>query len=155
MLYNGPGPNPGGEYNFMSDDLHRLLRFIVERPLLRSEQLDAERNATAVQDVEQEMGGIAEDSRNHGERLAPAFAQGLRAAAQAGGPLVVDDTDRTGNDIADAFARFLVTTNLASSQSTDLGDEHYRYSFEVNWPRLRDVATSAGIDLDAALRPAS
>ncbi|MEA2574672.1 MAG: hypothetical protein QOH93_1970 [Chloroflexia bacterium] len=122
---------------------------------MRSEQLDAERNATAVQDVEQEMGGIAEDSRNHAERLGSAFAQGLRAAAQAGGPLVVDDTNPAGNDIADAFARFLVTTNLASSQSSDLSEGHYRYSFEVNWPRLREVAAGAGVDLDAALRNAS
>lgn len=136
----------------MADDLHRLLRFIVERPLLRSEQLDAERNATAVQDVEQEVGGIAEDSRNHAERLAPAFVEGLRAAAQAGGPLVVEDTNPTGNDIADAFARFLVTTNLATSQSSEIAEEHYRYSFEVNWQRLREVAAGAGIDLDAALR---
>lgn len=138
----------------MADDLQKLLRYIVERPLLRSEQLDAERNATAVQDVEQEVGGIAEDSRNHAERLGPAFAHGLRAAAQAGGPLVVDDTDPTGNDIADAFARFLVTTNLASSQSSDLSEGHYRYSFEVNWQRLREVAAGAGVDLDAALRNA-
>ena len=138
----------------MAEDLHRLLRYIVERPLLRSEQLDAERNATAVQDVAQEVGGIADDSRNHAERLAPAFVRGLRAAAQAGGPLVVDDTDPTGNDIADAFARFLVTTNLASSQSSEISEGHYRYSFEVNWPRLRDIATGAGIDLDAALRSA-
>lgn len=138
----------------MADDLQKLLRYIVERPLLRTEQIDAERNATAVQDVEQEIGGIAEDSRNHAERLGPAFAEGLRMAARAGGPLVVDDTEPRGNDIADAFARFLVTTNLASSQSSEIAEEHYRYQFEINWPRLREFAQAAGVDLDASLRTA-
>lgn len=136
----------------MADDLQRLLRYIVERPLMQTEQIDAERNATAVQDVQQEMGGIAEDSRNHAERLGPAFSEGLRMAARAGGPLVVDDTEPRGNDIADAFARFLVTTNLASTQSSELAEGHYRYQFEVNWNRLRELGQAAGVDLDAALR---
>lgn len=139
----------------MADTLTRLLNYIVDRPLMQNEAREAERDATAVQDIPAEIGAIAEESRNQAARLAPSFADGLRLAAQSGGRVVVDDTDPRGNDIADAFARFLVTTGLATSQSADLSEGHYRYTFDVDWPRLRALAQSTGIDLDAALRGAS
>jgi hypothetical protein len=74
-------------------------------------------------------------------------------AAASREPLVVEDTDPTGNAIADAFARYLVAPGLASSESTPISESHYRYSFEVNWAALRDLAARAGVDLDAALSP--
>ncbi len=139
----------------MADDLTKLLNFIVERPLMQNEALEAERDASAVQDVPAEIGAIAQDSRTQAARLAPSFAEGLRMAAQSGGRVVVDDTNPQGNDIADAFARFLVTTGLATSQSSDLSEGHYRYTFDVDWPRLQALARSAGINLDSALHSAS
>ncbi len=138
----------------MADSLHKLLMYIVEHPLMRSERREAEMDATAVQDVPQEVSEIAEEHRRDAERLAPAFAVGLRTAAQHGGALTVDDNTPPGNDIADAFARFLVTTNLATSQSTELSKGHYSYRFEVDWPRLRELAQSAGVNLDDALHSA-
>lgn len=139
----------------MADTITKLLDLIVERPLMQNEALEAERDASAVQDVPAEIGAIAEESRTQAARLAPSFADGLRLAAQSGGRVVVDDTDPRGNDIADAFARFLVTTGLATSQSSDLSEGHYRYTFDVNWPRLQALAQSAGINLDDALRSTS
>lgn len=136
----------------MADNLEKLLNFIVERPLMQNEAREAELDASAVQDVPAEVGAIAEESRTQAARLASSFADGLRLAAQSGGRVVVDDTDPRGNDIADAFARFLVTTGLATSQSTDLSEGHYRYTFDVDWPRLQSLAGHAGIVLDEALR---
>lgn len=133
----------------MADDLHTLLNYIVAHPLMERESTEAQLDASAVQDVSQEIRGIGADQRADAERLAPYFARGLRMAA--GGSLVVDDTDPVGNSIADAFARFLVTTNLATSQSVPLADSHYRYTFDVDWPRLRALAEKAGVNLDAAL----
>jgi hypothetical protein len=133
----------------MADDLRTLLMYIVEHPVMQSETREAELDATAVQDVDREIKEIAQDQRADAERLAPYFARGLRQASR--GPLVVEDTTPDGNGIAEAFARFLVATNLASSQSEPLPNGHFRYTFDVNWPALRDLARNAGIDLDAAL----
>ncbi len=139
----------------MPDALHKLLMHIVRNPIMQIESREAQLDASAVQDVPAEIQAIAADTHGDAERLAPYFAQGLRMAAASQGPLVVEDTDPTGNAIADAFARYLVAPGLASSESTPISRSHYRYTFEVNWPALRDLASSAGIDLDAALSPPS
>jgi hypothetical protein len=124
--------------------------YIVEHPIMQDESREAQIDATAVQDVDTEIKKIGVDERADAERLAPAFAQGLRAAS--GGTLRIDDTTREGNDIADAFARFLVSPDLATSQSEPLSGGHFAYTFDVNWPRLRAVAQRAGVDLDRALK---
>lgn len=136
----------------MTNDFSKLLNYIVDHPFMHNEREVAEMDATAVQDVDAEVGEIAQDSHEAAQRLAPAFEQGLRLAAQSGGALTVDDTNPLGNDIADAFARFLVTTSLATSQSTPLSEEHYRYTFTLDWAKLRGLAQSAGVNLDNALR---
>jgi hypothetical protein len=133
----------------MADALHTLLKYIVDQPLMHEESQEAQRDASAVQDIDAEISKIGADERADAGRLAPAFAHGLRAATR--GPLKVDDTTPEGNAIADAFARFLVTPNLATSQSVPVSDGHFAYTFEVNWPRLREIAQRAGIDLDRAL----
>jgi hypothetical protein len=135
----------------MADGLQRLLMYIVEHPLMQSESREAELAATAVQDVPAEIRSISEDQRADATRLGPYFAQGLKLAATNQGHVTVDDTDVLGNGIADAFARFLVVTQLASSQSQELGQGHYRYTFDLDWPRIEEIARRAGIDLKAAL----
>jgi hypothetical protein len=136
----------------MADELRRLLNYIVENPVMESESREAELAATAVQDVRGEIAGITEDQRADAARLAPYFEEGIRRASREGGRVVVDDTDSIGNGIADAFARFLVTIDLATSQSEEIGDNHYRYTFELDWERLRRISQRAGVDLDTAAR---
>jgi hypothetical protein len=133
----------------MADALHTLLTYIVEHPLLQNESREAQIDATAVQDVDAEIQKISADERADAGRLAPAFAQGLRAATN--GSLRVDDTTPEGNAIADAFARFLVAPGLATSTSEAISEGHFAYTFEVDWPRLRELGQRAGIDLDQAL----
>ncbi|MEO6457008.1 MAG: hypothetical protein ABIO92_01855 [Chloroflexia bacterium] len=134
----------------MADNLKKLLLYIVQHPVLQNERREAELDATAVQDVAGEVRAIAQDQLEDANKRAPSFAKGLRLAVD--GPVVVDDTDPEGNAIADAFARYLVAPDLATSQGVPLSEDHFRYTFEVDWPRLKDVAQRAGIDLDAALR---
>lgn len=136
----------------MADNLQKVLSFIIDNPLMREASREAQLDATAVQDVGKEIKAIATNRHEDAERLGPYFARGLRMAAGASGPLVVDDTDPMGNDIADAFARYLVSTDLATSQSAPLAGGHFRYTFEVDWPRLRDIARQSGVDLDVELR---
>ncbi|MDQ3929383.1 MAG: hypothetical protein M3328_09570 [Chloroflexota bacterium] len=137
----------------MADDLRRLLAYIVEHPVMHNESQEAQRDATAVQNIEQEIAAIAAEHRRDADRLAPYFARGLQIATR--GPLVVEDNNQEGSAIAEAFARFLVAPDLATSQSTPLSESHYRYTFEVNWPQLRELAGRAGIDLDRALGQSS
>ncbi len=94
----------------MADGYEKLLMYIVDHLVMSSESRDSEIEAPASRDVEAEIAGIAEDQRADAKRLAPYFAEGLRRAIAAGGHLDVEDTDDEGNGIADAFARFLVTT---------------------------------------------
>ncbi len=134
----------------MADNLKKLLLYIVQHPVLQNERREAELDATAVQDVAGEVRAIAHDQQEDANQRAPYFAKGLKLAAV--GPVVVDDTDPDGIGIADAFARYLVAPDLATSQGEHLSEGHFRYTFEVNWPKLKDIAQRAGIDLDAALK---
>ena len=136
----------------MPNDLRALLNYIIENPIMQAESQEAQLDATAVQDVRAEIAAQAQEQRAHADQLAPYFARGLRLAAR--GPLTLQDTDPEENLIADAFARYLVVPNLATSQSAPISKEHYRYTFEVNWPALRAIAQRAGVNLDAALAEA-
>jgi hypothetical protein len=134
----------------MADAMDKLLMYIVEHPVMEAETREAAITASASQDLQEEIVSIGEDQRQDAARLSTYFAEGIRRAARNGGKVTVDDTDPTGNGIADAFARFLVTVNLATSTSRDLPDGHYSYDFELNWPQLKALAQRAGVDLDSA-----
>ncbi len=135
----------------MADDFNRLLMYIVEHPLRQVESREVELDASAVQDVAAEVEAMTQELKKDAAKLAPNFEEGLRKAA-AHPPLVVDDTSADGNKIAEAFARYLVVPGLATSQSTELPDNHFSYTFDVNWDALRALAQQAGINLDKALR---
>jgi hypothetical protein len=137
----------------MADPLDKLLMYIVEHPVMEAESRGAEITASATQDVREAIVSIGADQRQDAARLAPYFAEGIRRAARNGGSVTVDDTDPMGNGIADAFARFLVTVNLASSSSHDLSNGHYSYDFELNWPQLQAIAQRAGVDLGTIASP--
>jgi len=131
----------------MADGYEKLLMYIVDNQLMASESRESEIDANATVDVNAEVAGVAADQRADAQRLASSFADGLQQAVAGGGHLVVDDTDARGNGIADAFARFLVTTDLATSQSTEIGNDHYRYIFDLDMAKLKEIAGRAGVEL--------
>ncbi|HKP52414.1 MAG TPA: hypothetical protein VJ183_07160 [Chloroflexia bacterium] len=131
----------------MADDAKRLLRYIVQNLVLPVEAKEAQLDASAAQDVPGEIDALTASNMEEAERLAPYFARGIALARQSGGRITVDDTDDEGNGIADAFARFLVVPNLATSQSEELSEGHYRYTFDVDWQRLSELARKAGMNL--------
>lgn len=136
----------------MADGLRRLLTYIVEHPVMEIESREAEMDASAVSDIPAELASISEDRLADADKLSSYFAEGIKRAAMTNGKITVEDTDPVGNGIADSFARFLVTTNLATSQSEETGDNHYRYTFEIDWPRLGKIAERAGVNLDDEVR---
>ncbi len=131
----------------MADNAKRLLRYIVQTLVVPADAKEAQLDATAVQDVPGEISALTAGSLSDAERLAPHFARGLSLAQRSGGSITVDDTDPEGNGIADAFARFLVTPGLATSQSSELSEGHYRYTFDLDLQRLGELARSAGVTL--------
>jgi hypothetical protein len=129
----------------MADDATRLLRYIVENFIVPVGAKEAQLDASASQDVPGEINAITAGSMDDAERLVPYFARGLDMARQSGGTITVEDTDPEGNGIADAFARFLVVPSLATSQSEEIAEGHYRYTFDVNLQRLDELARKAGV----------
>lgn len=129
----------------MANDSRQLLKYIVQKMVVPVDAREAQLDASAVQDVPGEINALAADSMGDADRLAPYFERGLDLARQSGGRVTVNDTDPEGNGIADAFARFLVTSNLATSQSSEIGEGHYRYVFDVDLQRLDELARQAGV----------
>jgi hypothetical protein len=108
---------------------------------------EAQLDATAVQDVAGEVATMRDRADESADNLADAFGRGLEMALNTDGPLRVDDSTPEGSEVASALARYLVATDLAASTSAELSNGHYVYSFEVDWPRLREVANAAGVTL--------
>ena len=124
----------------MADDLRRLLDYIIDHPISDVESVEAQLDASATRDVGADIAAHLGEQKARAGRLAPYFAQGLRMARGAGGRLVVEDTTAEGNMIAEAFARYLVSPGLATSQSTPVSGSNFRYTFDVDWLRLAAIA---------------
>lgn len=131
----------------MAEGARQLLRYIARNLVFPVDAKDAQLEASATQDVPAELEALSGANIGDAERLAPYFEHGLALARQSGGTITVDDTDPEGNGIAEAFARFLVVPKLATSQSTELSEGHYRYTFEVDLARLDQIARQAGIEV--------
>src|SRR3954469_19267024 len=121
----------------MANGYSKLLMYIVDHQIMSNESRESEIEATATRDVDAEIAGVAKDMREDADRLGPYFSEGLKRALAGNGRVVVDDTDQQGNGIADAFARFLVRANLATSESSEVAEGHYRYTFDVDLAKLR------------------
>jgi hypothetical protein len=130
----------------MATDWNRLLDYIVRTMVVPNANTEAQLDATAVQDMGDEARAIRENQMDNADRLDTDFARGMDMALQAGGPLVLDDTDPQQGAIVSALARYLVAPDLAQTQSTPV-DGGYRYTFEVDWQRLSDVAQRAGVSI--------
>ena len=123
----------------MAKDEKRLLEYIVKKLVVPEKVKEAQLDASAVEDVALDAEAITSDSRSDIDRFAPYFERGLALARASGGTITVDDSEPEGNGIAEAFARFLVIPGLATSQTTDLPEGHYRYKFEVDLRRLGEL----------------
>src|SRR5690348_8901166 len=138
-------------------DAHRLLDFIVHNRLATLEEKQAEFTTRAIDADDQPQVQAAHDVQTEAEaasRLFPAFVAGLHYAAANRGsnqPIVFDDADPQQKAMADALIRFLVKSHLATVETEDLGESHYRYHLTVDWPGLERIATLAHVDLNAAL----
>ena len=71
---------------------------------------------------------------------------GLRLARSAGGrELALDSRDPAEDRLAGALISILVAGDFATARTEDLGDEQYRYSIAVDWPRLDEMAVRIGL----------
>ena len=142
----------------MADSLDQLFQHIVQAFALKDELIDIDLNANA-----SESGGDLSSAKQEAlkreqaisSQLEPSFRSGIAKAQAAGtGEIALSDQDPIENKEADALIRYLVSFGLASSRS-EATPPGYIYYVTVNWDKLRQVATGANIDFDAALASAS
>lgn len=138
----------------MAGTLDQLYQHIVQAFALKDELIDIDLNANA-----SESGGDLTEAKKEAldreqavaSQLEPYFRSGIAKAKAAGnGEIALSDQDPIQNKEADALIRYLVSYGLASSRSEET-PPGYTYYLTVNWDKLRQVATGANIDLDAAL----
>jgi hypothetical protein len=132
---------------------HIVSRYVVQDEL-RSIDRDAP-NSTDGEAIETDKQEAVRREEDHADQLAPAFEGGLvrawRRFNKGGDELLLDDRKADEDQIADALIQLLVRFDLASSRTEQTDPMQYRYYISIDWPKLRDVATSAGVDLDGVL----
>lgn len=145
----------------MSDDLRKLLNYIVHQFTGRAEVKELERDASSVEpqsEIQADQRRVLRGEEERAARLAPAFREGLEraiAAHRAGGNAIsLDDRNAVDNAIADAMIHFLVSPGIATSTVRETEPRHYIYTIAIDWSHLNAVAKKARVDLDAAARGA-
>ncbi len=143
----------------MSDDLRKLLNYIVHQFTGQAEVKEVERDASSVEpqsEIVADQRRVLRDEEERAARLAPLFREGLAraiAAHRAGGDAIsLDDRNPIEDAIADALVHFLVSPGIATSTARETEPCHYIYTIAIDWNRLNAVAEQAQVDLDAAAR---
>jgi hypothetical protein len=141
----------------MAGSLDQLYQHIVQSFALKDDLIDIDLNANASEsggDLSEAKQEALERENAVSRQLEPAFRSGLaKAQAVGNAEIALSDQDPVQNKEADALIRYLVSYGLASSRSEET-PPGYTYFIAVNWDKLRQVATGANIDLDAALASA-
>lgn len=141
----------------MANSLDQLYQHIVQAFALRDELIDIDLNANASESGG-DLSAAKQDALNREQAIAgqlePYFRSGIAKAQAAGGEITLNDQDPIENREADALIRYLVSFGLASSRAEET-PPGYTYFVTVNWDKLRQVATGANIDFDAALASVS
>ncbi len=142
----------------MADSLDQLYQHIVQAFALKDELIDIDLNANASDsggDLSAAKQEVLAREQAISSQLEPSFRSGIaRAHAAGAGEIALSDQNPIENKEADALIRYLVSFGLASSRSEET-PPGYTYFVTVNWDKLRQVATGANIDFDAALAAAS
>lgn len=142
----------------MADSLDQLYQHIVQAFALKDELIDIDLNANASEtgsNLNSAKQEALDRERVVSSQLEPSFRSGIAKARAAGnGEIALSDQNPIENKEADALIRYLVSFGLASSRSEET-PPGYTYYVTVNWDKLRQVATGANIDFDAALAAAS
>lgn len=159
VSYNGHQSRARHGGSNVSDDLQKLLNYIVHQFTGQAEVKELERDASSVEpqsEIRADQLRVLQDEEARAVRLTPAFREGLAraiAAHRAGGNAIsLDDRNPIENTIADAMVHFLVSPGIATSTARETEPCHYIYTIAIDWSRLNAVAAKARVDLDAAAR---
>lgn len=146
----------------MANAFAELLASIVRELVIPDARKDVDLNAPAdesAEAIESAKARAVEQAEDRSASLGPSFQTGLILAFEAQGighpEIKLDDRNAEENAIADALITYLVGFDLAESRSVETEPGHYDYFVSVTWDRLYDFATSAGVDLPAALADAA
>lgn len=142
----------------MADRLEHLLKDLLQRQLVSLEQRDVLLNAGPrtpgdVLAADQSIARKREEQRV--TELHPAFKAALHRAYRASqtgqASVAFDDQREDENQMAEALIQFLVRLDLAGTHTEQSEPNHYIYHLTIDWPKLRERAREADVDLDAEL----
>jgi hypothetical protein len=143
----------------VADEMRKLLDYIVRQYVLRDEVKSVELDATSREPgevIESDKKEVVRRETDRADSLADAFARGVALAhhrrSLGGVELPLDDRHPEQDRMADALIRFLVSHDLASSRTEETAPLHYTYHVNVDWDRLGEVASAAGVDLGRAVQ---
>jgi hypothetical protein len=142
----------------VAERVRTVLDYITSRYLVREDLRSIDFDAASSESgeaIDADKREAIKREKARADDLADPFREGLilaYRARQAGErEIALDDRDPNENAIADALIFALVRTDLAASISEETEQYHYVYRIAVDWDRLFEIATAAGVDLDATL----
>lgn len=145
----------------MSDAVRRVLDHIVSNYVVEDEVRSIDRDAPNKSDgdaIESDKVEAVRREEDRAHQLAASFEAGLHRAwhrsSMGGDEIALDDRNEDENRIANALIQLLVRFDLAGSRTEQTDPRHYTYHIAVDWPRLRQVAGEADVDLDGVLAAA-
>jgi hypothetical protein len=147
----------GDEWPRPHDAFAALLDALVRGKKLQDELVAVESDASAVstRDPQAEEAQLAKHELDTARADLPDFERALVDAWERSGGSTAEvpyrSTDPIEDRAADVLIRYLVTTDVATVRSEEIGSEQYTYFVGVQWPTLFELAEHLGIELRAAL----
>ncbi|SRR5579884_1573908 len=133
-----------------------LLDVLVRGKKLKDDVVTVEADAPAVstRDPQAEEAQLARQELATARADLPEFERALvdawRRSRGKSEEIVYSSADPAQDRAADVLIRYLVTTDMATVRSEEVGPRQYRYYLAVDWPALLALADHLGL----ALRPA-
>lgn len=139
----------------MDSRVRQLLTTIIHDYVEPREEKAAELDNPAAHAVGEDSPtetAVAAGARERALALEDPFEAALKMAARhPAAELRLRSDDGVQSRMADALIQFLVRPGLATVRTEEPAPEQYVYGVQIDWAKLRQVATTAGVNLDEAL----
>jgi hypothetical protein len=125
---------------------------VLARELADAGAAQVEMHATAsrsMAELRQEEHELAQEEAAAARRHVDDFRTAVldarqRSGADGSGEARYDSTQPDEDAMADLLIQYLVRTGYADVRTEELAPQRHRYHLRVDWPRLRELAESAG-----------
>lgn len=142
-----------GALDWRSDERgYASLLDALTRDRLEVEAVEAERQATSrrsLAELQDDQRRAAQEELAEARRELDEFRAAIDDIAKRGGTdgrneVPYSSADASQDHMADVLIQYLVRPGYAEVRTDEVGSEQYVYHIRVDWPRLRELAQSAG-----------